>query len=415
MDFFQGKGVAFVSVTETFDTSTPMGRMVLNLLATFAQFERETTAQRTRDKVLASRRRGLWTGGRPMLGYDVVDKKLVIKEGEAEQVRAIFQLYLDHGSLLRVLDELRHRGWRTKEWIGKDGKSKGGQPFSKSSLSTLLKHPVYVGKVRAGDEVVDGVHDAIVATETWERVQSLLRANAVIGTRSKAPRGRRSSALLAGIARCRCGAAMTHHYTKKGARRYSYYVCRRQQKEGSAACPRSHVAAGKLESFIVDQLRTIGRDPKLLEATLEADQKARYESKPELTAQAPRLRAEKGCIERERRNVVEAIAAGGQGADTLTKKLVELEQDHAGVSARLEAVVGDLATLETAAIDPDELRVALADLEPIWAELFPKERARLLDLLLERVEFDAAVGEVEITFRPGGPRAVGRSRAGAAS
>ena len=125
---FEERGVAFVSVTERFDTSTPMGRMVLNLLATFAQFERETIAQRTRDKVGASRRRGMWTGGRPVLGYDVVDKRLVVNPREADEVRRIFDLYLDLGGVTAVVEELRLLGLTNKRWTTRSGAEQGGGP-----------------------------------------------------------------------------------------------------------------------------------------------------------------------------------------------------------------------------------------------------------------------------------------------
>ena len=199
---------------------------------------------------------------------------------------------------------------------------------------------------------------------------------------------------------------MVPHHTTKGSRRYPYYVCGRQQKQGAAACPGSRVAAGKLESFVLDQLRSVGRDPKLLEATVAAERAARESRKPELITEARRLRAERARIEGERRNVVDAVAQGGSSSGVLMQKLAELDSELGQASARLDQVIADLAALKAELVDPEELRAALADLEPIWAELFPSERARVLALLLERVEFDAAAGEVAITFRPGAPRGV---------
>ncbi|MEM7311169.1 MAG: recombinase family protein [Planctomycetota bacterium] len=400
MEFLNARGVAFVSVTERFDTSTPMGRMVLNLLATFAQFERETIAQRTKDKILASRRRGMWTGGRPVLGYDVVDKRLVVNEDEAERVRAMFALYLELGSLLAVVDELKRRGWEGKSWTNKKGELVRGRAFTKTTLHHALRNPLYAGKVRAGDETYDGEHEAIVDEKTWAAVQTQLTANGRELGRRK-PRRSKEPALLSGLARCSCGAAMTHHWTGKGDRRYSYYVCARRQKEGAAACPGSRVAAGELEAFVVDRIRAVGRDPDVLEATIEADRREREERRPELEGELKRLRAGRTRLERERRNLTDAVAGGKRDAGLL-QKLGEIGLELDAAEVEVSAAERELDSLSDD-LDADELAAALADLEPVWAELFPVERARVLALLVERVEFDAETGEVEIRFRPGGP------------
>ncbi len=406
MDAFNAQGVAFVSVTEHFDTSTATGRMVLHLLATFAQFERETIAQRTKDKMLATRRRGMWTGGLVPLGYDLVEKKLVVNEPEAERVRAIFALYLELGSLLLVADELRRRGWMPKVWTTKAGTETRPTPFSKSSVDGLLKNVIYLGKIHAGDEVVEAEHDAIVDQGTWDAVQALLRANAG-GRDPRHPRESKNGALLARLAFCgRCGSALIPHYAGKGPKRYGSYVCRKLHNAGAKSCPGSRVPAGKLEAHVVEQLREIGRDPALIEATLEADRADREARKPELIAEVRRLTADQTRLEAERANLVEAIATGGSAAHVLMARLAEADREIDQACQRLAEARGDLAALEMGDLDPGELRAALADLEPVWSELFPRERARVLALLLERVTFDADRGEVAITFRPGGPRAL---------
>jgi site-specific DNA recombinase len=140
MATFDEHHVAFVSVTQQFNTATSMGRLVLNVLLSFAQFEREIIAERTRDKIAAARRKGKWAGGHPVLGYDVDPRslKLVVNEVEAARVRAIFALYLEHQGLLAVVQELDRRGWRTKRWTTRQGHERGGRPFTKTSLHQLL-------------------------------------------------------------------------------------------------------------------------------------------------------------------------------------------------------------------------------------------------------------------------------------
>ena len=399
LEFFRKHGVSVASVTESFCTSTPGGRMVVNMLATFAQFERETTSERVRDKVLATRRKGMWTGGRPVLGYDVREKKLVVNAEEAARVREIFALYREAGSLLAAAAELSSRGWRTKAWTNQDGRHVFGGPFTKTNLHALLTNPIYLGKIRCGDEIVEGEHEAIVAQETWDATQSLLAGKATN------PRGWRpptkNGAVLKGLLACACGASMLHHASQRHGKKYSYYVCARALKQGARACPGSRAPAGALEAFVVERVRQVGRDPRVLEATLAADRENREARRPEFEAEVRRLTHERGRLESERGNVVEAIGRGGTG---LVTRLAELDAEIAGVDQRAVNARRELAALDLGVVDPEDLRRALEDLEPVWAELFPKERARVLALLLERVEFDPESGEVEITFRPGGPR-----------
>jgi site-specific DNA recombinase len=162
MGTFDKARVSFVSVTQQFNTATSMGRLVLNVLLSFAQFEREIISERTRDKMAATRRKGKWSGGLPVLGYDVDPQgyRLVLNEGEAVQVRTIFQLYLEHESLLPVVQELAKRGWANKRWTPRSGRERGGRPFTKTSLHRLLTNPVYAGRVRYKDELFS-LHPAL--------------------------------------------------------------------------------------------------------------------------------------------------------------------------------------------------------------------------------------------------------------
>jgi site-specific DNA recombinase len=170
MQVFDQQRVSFVSVTQQFNTATSMGRLILNVLLSFAQFEREIISERTRDKMAATRRKGKWSGGLPVLGFDIDPQgyRLVLNEDEAVQVRAIFQLYLELEALLPVVQELERRGWVNKRWTTRAGRQCGGQPFTKTSLQRLLTNPIYVGKVRYKDEIHDGEQPAIVDAETFQ-------------------------------------------------------------------------------------------------------------------------------------------------------------------------------------------------------------------------------------------------------
>jgi site-specific DNA recombinase len=183
MEIFERHGVSVVAVTQQFNSTSSMGRLTMNLLLTFAQFEREIISERTRDKMSASRRKGKYVGGQAVLGYDVdrQAKRLVVNENEADRVRAIFGLYLEHQALLPVVQELERRGWRNKHWSTRNGIERGGNRFTKTSLHNLLTNVCYIGKVRYKEEVYDGEQPATVDTEVWQRVQALLCRNARTG------------------------------------------------------------------------------------------------------------------------------------------------------------------------------------------------------------------------------------------
>ncbi|NQU48564.1 MAG: recombinase family protein [Planctomycetes bacterium] len=274
--FLQDHDVDLVSTTENFDTTTIQGRAMIGLISTFAQMERETIAERTRDKVHASRRRGMWTGGRPVIGYGLKDKKLIVIEDEANRVQEIFRLYLELGSLGNVVRELRERNWQTKSWTSKEGRKTSSRKFTKATLHRILTNPIYLGKVTLKDELFDGEHEAIIEQDIFDRVKSQLNHN----SRSKG-RGIRNKwgALLGGLLHCgRCGAPMGHQYTQKPNRIYRFYVCQTALDCGAAACPGTSTSAPAIERFVVDQIRGIGQDEELCRRTFTALESRRLEA-----------------------------------------------------------------------------------------------------------------------------------------
>ena len=268
VELFDKHGVSFVSVTQQFNTTHSMGRLTLNILLSFAQFEREIISERTRDKMAATRRKGKWSGGHPVLGYDVVDRKLVVNPVEAACVRQIFELYLQYGSLIATIQELNRREWKTKCWTIKKGGQSGGRPFDKGNLHGLLTNVLYIGQVRYKAEVHRGEHTGIVEPDLFERVQALLRENA--RTDSEVARTQ-FGALLTGLLRCvPCACSMPHTHTVKRNTRYRYYVCLHAQKQGWSACPSQSVPAARIERFVIDQVRVLGKDTAwLAEATFD--------------------------------------------------------------------------------------------------------------------------------------------------
>jgi site-specific DNA recombinase len=304
-----------------------MGRLMLSVLAAFGAYERELIAERTRDKMSAARRKGKWTGGTPVLGYDVHPDggKLVVNATEAEQVRAIFHLYLTHLSLRRVVEEAQARGWTTKSWTTREGRWHAGAPLNKSHLHHLLTNVLYIGQVQHHGTVYSGEQPAIIDADTFAEVQRLLTS------RGRAYTHTRPDALLKGLLTCAaCGTAMIHTHAKKGETRYRYYTCTTAQKRGVTHCPTRSVPADALEGAVLTHLRQLADDPSLFPTAITA-------------AAAP-------------------------------------------------------------AITVQEIGAVLTSLLPIWDTLVPAERRRVLQQLLEAIDYHGGTGTLGLTLSPQGLR-----------
>src|SRR4051794_21073775 len=240
-------GASFVSVTQAFNTTTSMGRLTLNVLLSFAQFEREVTSERIRDKVAASKRKGMWMGGPVPLGYQLENRKLLIDETEAQIVRLIFRRYLALRSVGALADELAIAGVRTKRRRYSNGRSVGDVYFSRGSLAQLLQNAVYVGKVAHRGELFDGEHEGLVESELWQDVQQLLATNRrerLHGKRTRSPN------LLTGLITDPHGRPMSPGITSKGSRQHRYYVTRLKPGEDRRSAWR--VPAGDIDRAVLE-------------------------------------------------------------------------------------------------------------------------------------------------------------------
>jgi site-specific DNA recombinase len=391
-------GVTFVSVTQQFNTTSSMGRLTLNILLSFAQFEREIIGERTRDKIAAARRKGKWTGGIPMLGYDIAPEggKLLVNEDEAAQVRGIFELYLERQSLIETVKELDARGWHNKRWTTRKGHERGGNPFTKNSLYKVLTNVIYLGKTTYKDEVHEGEHPAIVDADIFRRVQRLLARNGTTG--GKHVRNR-FGALLKGLLHCvPCGLAMTHTHTKKGNKRYRYYVCVGAQKRGWHTCPSKSIPAQEIEDFVVDQVRCIGRDEGLLAEVLEETQTRGQKRIKELEAEKRRLEHDLKRHNEEVRKLAGRLATNG----TATDRVADLQDRIQATEQRATQVREELLALGRELVDEKEVARVLSLFDPVWETLSPREQVRIIRLLVQRVDYDGEKGTVSVTFHPAG-------------
>src|SRR5205085_11376574 len=223
VEVFDAKGVSFVSVTQQFNTTTSMGRLTLNVLLSFAQFEREVTGERIRDKIAASKQKGMWMGGNPPLGYDAQDRKLIVNPAEAETVRGIFALYLELGCVRRLKEAVDRHGWATQRFATAAGHIQGGRPISRGHLYRILANPIYLGRIAHKGQLHPGQHEPLIASEIWDSVQAQLAANTA-GHRRRA--GAVAPSLLAGLLVDSAGERLTPSHAVKNGRRYRYYISR---------------------------------------------------------------------------------------------------------------------------------------------------------------------------------------------
>jgi len=315
VEVFDANQVTFVSVTQSFNTTTSMGRLTLNILLSFAQFEREVIGERIRDKFAASRKKGMWMGGYVPLGYRLENRKLLIEESEAAKVRMIFERFVSVGSATILARMLQAEAVTMRN----------GRRIDKGYLYRLLNNRIYIGDAVHKGAAYRGEHEAIVSEDLWDKVHSILKES----PRKRAGQSRRQTpALLKGLIFGPTGCAMSPTHTRKAGRLYRYYVSQAVLKQGAGTCPVGRLPASEIEQAVVDQLRHLIRSPDMVAATAR-----------------------------------QAASLDG--------------------SIREEAV-----------------RKAIIDFELLWDELFPAEQARVVQLLVERI--DVRLDGISLRLRPGG-------------
>ena len=324
VEIFDKHGVTFVSVTQSFNTTTSMGRLTLNILLSFAQFEREVIGERIRDKVAASRKKGIWMGGPVPLGYNVKDRKLIVDPAEAETVRTIFTLYARSSSTAAVIRELDARAILTKT----------GRPYDKTSLLKTLHNKVYRGLAVHKGNAYPGEHDAIIDETLWDDVHHVIANNRIKRVAvAKEP----SPALLRGLIFTETGVAMTPHHTKKGNRRYGYYVSMDviQKRPTAELRGPQRLPAAMVEEAVIGEIRRLLRTPEIIARTARALKKERPDL-DEGTVTAALTQFDdlwKALIPAEQARVVQLLVArvtvGEDGLD------IDLRHDGLGALASL--------------------------------------------------------------------------------
>src|SRR5450755_1335989 len=253
VEALDARGVSFVSVTQQFNTTTSMGRLTLNVLLSFAQFEREVTGERIRDKIAASKRKGMWMGGRVPVGYDVKERKLIVNPEESNLVRRLFHLYLELGCVSRLKVQLDREAIKSKERISPAGNRSGGTLYSRGALYRVLQNPIYIGDIQHREKVYPGEHTGIIPRELWEQVQAQLRSD---------NQGRRNGlkancpSPLLGLLQDAEGNRFAPSHTAKNGKRYRYYVCQGKVDAHGAQRKPTRVPAHDVEQQVSLRLQT---------------------------------------------------------------------------------------------------------------------------------------------------------------
>jgi site-specific DNA recombinase len=322
VEVFDASGVSFVSVTQAFNTTSSMGRLTLNVLLSFAQFEREVTGERIRDKIAASKKKGLWMGGFVPLGYRSKERTLLIDKNEAETVRMIFARYLELGSVRKLEAELAHAKLRTRAFTSAGNKSWGNRPFSRGHLYYLLSNQVYAGKIAHKDERYQGQHEAIIAKKTFDAVQAQLAANTrghKVRVRAKEPN------LLAGLLVDTQGAKLTSSHAVKDGKRYRYYVGTRTEQGRSKTW---RLPAHDIESAVVGELQRFLGDRGQIARALRSRSLKAHELKEALWS-AKQLAAQVGQPVASRGTILKLV------------KQVRVTESEIAVEIQLVAVMPD--------------------------------------------------------------------------
>jgi site-specific DNA recombinase len=386
MEMLEKHGATFVSVTQQFNTTTSLGRLTLNILLSFAQFEREIISERTRDKQILARKRGKWTGGHLPLGYDLEDGCLVMNEAEAARVRQIFEWYLEGHSVHGIVAKCADLGWRNKEWATREGKTFGGHPLRKCHIYTMLANPLYAARIRAGDELVAATHPPIIDDNTFDLVQQKLKAN----TRNHGGEHRpKMEALLRGLLYCAaCGSPMSPSYSSSKTRRYRYYVCLRTMQRNGDGCATRAVSVPLVEEAVIESVRRFAAKPEVIEAIARA---ARHRMAEELGKYREELKAVNVRVRNAKSQLARAKNLDADQEATLRETVAAGE-------ARAEELRRAVERGERLRFDDEVVRQRMASFDDVWKTMTIQQQAALLRQLIERVGYDARGDKVKVTY-----------------
>ncbi|MBE0558588.1 MAG: recombinase family protein, partial [Proteobacteria bacterium] len=392
MDFYrlhellEKHDVAFVSLNENWDTSTPMGRFGLKLTLAVAELEREQTSQRTREKLAWRAGEGLWNGGQ-ILGYDIDPENkgvLKVNSSEAKIVQEIFETYLKLGSFRQTAQAINTKGYRSKSYESRRGHVHGNNKFLKSGIIHILSNPVYLGKVTHKGETFPARHQPIIDEKLWNAVNARTKANRVV--RAKPREQKMHCFLLEGIIRCgSCGAYMTPSYSSGRSEVYFYYTCT-SAHNGADECSLKRVSAAALEGLIAERLKIMGRDEAFVKQILDESNLCAKGEMAIIEDQRETQKRALAPIEQGITNIVRFVAQG-RASGALARELEQLEIQKGQIESELERIDLEAREIANRTLNARAIQEGLGLFDEIWENATPEERKELMRFFVYKVIF----------------------------
>jgi len=375
LQLFEEQGVRLISVTENIDATSPIGRLARNVMANFAEFEREVIAERTRDKMYERAVRGMWNGGTPPYGFNRVDKRLRVVASEAEHVRFIFNGYFQDPSVSTLREELHRRQWFTRS----------GGKWGKNTLLHILHNPVYIGKIQFNGQLFDGQHESIIENTLFESVQALLPNRNHPRTQSE------RVFLLKSLIKCGESLCfMSPHYTQKTRRdgsKYNipYYRCTKVMHFDSRACSIRSVNANQIEKLVIDEIMALSLNQEMLQSSVDALNQDLAQRAGPLADEAQSLKTRITKLDAELERYVRALGQGKLSLPRLEKAVAEAEAHKHALEEQLWQVERKIQESEFRAYNAEFVQRALSDFQSLFNELSRKEQSEMLGCLLKQV------------------------------
>ena len=401
----ENNGVDIAVTTLSIDTSTPVGKFQQNLMLNLAQFEREMNAARTKEKRRETAKKGHWLGGFPPLGYNVEEKKLHVNDEEKELIQEMFTRYLKTKSSTKVAKSLNKDGYRNKEWETKKGKIRGGSKFDKHIVLRILQNKLYIGKIEHKEEVYEGIHEAIIDEETFEKAQKIRKAN---DTPSKSYSDDNTPAVLNDLIECGfCDSSFTTTSTTKSStgKKYHYYRCIKKNNEGKTKdhAPKD-LSVSSLDEFVLHTVKFLLKEPELLEAM---KQRATFENETDLESTERKIKQMTDTLKVTKKDIKNTLNLltknpDGPSADLYQEQLDDLQLERERIEYELEYCKKRKEALENRqVIDYDTYKSILQEFVKLWDESDSVLREDLMKTVIQsvisHVDSDKS-GEVEINY-----------------
>ena len=368
-------GIEWAITTQQIDTTTSAGKMQRTIMLAFAEFERDLIAERTREKLFAQARNGYWGGGYAPLGYDVINKRLIVNGEEKKLVQLIFKLYTEHSSLVKVTDEINKRGYRTKlRYWKRTHKNSGGSPFSKTVIGDVLRNPLYLGLVRFKSETFKGLHEPIIDERLFNQVQKQLAASAtgLAGTHRDTP--------LELLGTVKCGfctdKSFTSYYTNKENKRYFYYKCTTKTKISEKSCPSWTLPADELEKFVRRLAMDLANNPEFFNSAMKLVALNSAEDQTTLQTEQTNKKKLLEKLNRDETKIIDTIKLSDspEANSRLKEELQQISADKKGIKGELDRIEKELANRSLSQFDPQILHSVLKDYNTIIDALSVEQR-----------------------------------------